>query len=259
MGNSTSNSARLFQEAQNNFMALQDNQCISTNTRDASGNVTVVVGGNVKNITGVDLEGEMNASCSINQQIVQTATSILSSQSKQLAKTVNDLFNDGVIYSQDVNSAAVTQSIMNNISNVTSNTCNAVISESLDNNIMVVYGTNSDQVIGVKDSTNSNASCAVTNMTKQDAYNRQQSSASSSATNEGMFAGIALAVIGCLILGMIVLVIFFAVGGAGIFMFGGKKKDDGEAVSGETEEGGLADINDEDTLQGILEGLTSDA
>lgn len=238
MGNSTSNSAKLFQSAVNNFLTISNNQCYAQISTGASNNVTVVVATKVDNVTGVAITGDMNASCSINQQVVQTATNILKSQSQQIAKTSNDLFNDGVLYSKDKNSTSAIQNVMNNISNFTNNTCNAVVEQKLNNNVLVVYANSAKDVIGVKSGANTNATCSIYNMARQDSYNALQGNSNQSAQNQGMFVAIALAIMGCLMLGLIIIVVIFAVGGAGIFLLGGKKKSKGEDKEEGDEDGG---------------------
>lgn len=253
MGNSTSNSAKLVQRAVNNFLTVNDNQCYAETSKTATGNVTVIVTGKVNNVTGVALTGDMNASCSINQQVVQTATSILKSQSQQIAKTSNDLFNDGLLYSQDKNSASAIQGIMNNISNFTNNTCNAVVDEQLNNNVLVVYANSANDVVGVKSGTNTNATCTISNMARQDAYNTLQGNNNQTAKNQGMFVAIALAIMGCLMIGLIIIVVIFAMGGAGIFLLGGHKKGEGAAAEDESAEGETQD-DKIDEIENYFEG-----
>lgn len=247
MGNSTSNSASLVQSAFNNFLSTSDNNCFSKNSITVSGNNVVVVadpGAKIGNVNAIDITGYNNASCSINQQIVQTATSILAAQSSQIAKTSNDLFNDGVIYSQDVNSASALQTIMNNITNITSNTCNSIVDTTAQNNNIVVYassGATVGNIKGISVDSNQSSTCTISNITKQDAYNQQQGGLSQLAKNEGMFVAIALAVIACCLIGLIIIIVIFAVGGAGIFLLGGKKPP-------KTEEGGASPMSEEEAL-----------
>src|SRR3990167_4578056 len=221
MGNSTSNSAKLTQTAVNNFLSTSENSCTAVVNTNVSGNNIVNVaqpGAKIGNVNGIDIQGNNNASCSINQQILQTATSILAAQSSQIAKTSNDLFNDGVIYSQDVNSASALQTIMNNITNVTSNTCNATVDTKVQNNNIVLFaatGSKVGNIQGISIDSNQTSVCTVSNIAKQDAYNQQQGGLSQTAKNVGMFVAVT-----------------FAVGGAGIFMMGGKKPKGGEGEGG---------------------------
>lgn len=234
MGNTTSNSSSLVQTAVNNFLSTNDNNCTSVANTNVSGNNIVVVadpGAKLGNFNGIDISGNNNASCSINQQIVQTATSILAAQSTQIAKTANDLFNDGVIYSNDVNSASALQTIMNNITSVTSNTCNSIVNTEVQNNNIVLYaskGAKVGNIKGISVDSNQTSACTVSNIAKQDAYNQQQGGFDQTAKNEGMFVAIALAVVGCALIGLIIIIVIFAVGGAGIFLLGGKKPPKGE-------------------------------
>lgn len=226
MGNSTSNSTKIKQQVQNNLLSVQDNQCFAKSDVSASGNTVFFNGGKYGNATAVAITGDMNVSCSINQQIVQSATSILQSQANQVAKTTNDLFNDGVIFSKTKTSASILQSIINNFSNISTNTCNAIVSLNANNNTVIANGTQAGNFIGVSVNSNPNATCAITNLSSQDAYNRQQGNVDQSAKSTGMFVTIILAILTCLTIGVIVIVIIFAVGGAGVLIVGGKKKGD---------------------------------
>lgn len=253
MGGSTSNSAELIQSAANNFMSMNVNDCFAQDNTLIKNTNTIIANSRVGNYTGVKVAGRMNASCSINQQIVQTATNILVAQATQIAKTASDLFNDGVIYKKDSNSASVLQSIINNITSVTSNTCNAQVSTEVDNTNTVVYGSSVNNLTGVDVSSNPNASCAISNMSKQDAYNRQQGGLQQTAKSVGMFVMIALAIMGCLIIGLIIIVVIFAAGGAGIFILGSKKP----APAAPSSEGGEDKETKLETEEAFLKALTS--
>lgn len=223
MGSSTSNSVKIKQEVQNNLMSLNNNQCFSTTGVSASNNNVFFIGGSAKNLTGVEIKGNLNSSCSINQQVVQSATSILKSQAQQTAQTANDLFNDGVLNSKTKNSSSVMQSIINNFSNISSNTCNAQIAINANNNNVVAMGTSVDNFVGVSINSNANATCAIMNLSSQDAYNQQQASVDQDAKSTGMFVAIFMAVITCVMIIVIVIVIIFAMGGLGVLLHGGKK------------------------------------
>ena len=99
----------------------------------------------------------------------------------------------------------------------------------MGNNTVIANGTQAGNFIGVSVNSNPNATCAITNLSSQDAYNRQQANNDQTAKTTGMFVTIVLAIIGCLLIGIIVIVIVFAAGGAGILIIGGKKKSEQNA------------------------------
>lgn len=188
MGSATSNTAKIKQNISNDFLSLNDNNCYATNNQSVSGNV-MNVGKDADNITAFNISGTISSACTINQQITQTLTSILTSQSDQVAKTNSDLFNGGALYSGAHNSTTVNQTIANNITSITANTCNAIVKSEIAYNTMNVAG-NAKNVNAFNINTNQTATCTINNTVDQEAYNSVQSKVQNSATSIGMMSSI---------------------------------------------------------------------
>ncbi len=221
MGNTTSNSTSIKQDTQNNFLTVNNNTCSAFTSVDQSNNVVNAT--NVKgDVTLFTITGNVSASCAINQQVTQSATTILAAQAQQTSKTETDFFNDGVLYSGASNSANIQQSISNNMTSINSNTCNSQVLVSQDSNTVNLSGVGGN-VTAFNISADANSICSIDNTVSQDAYNSQQASVDQEAVSMGMLVAIMSALVTLAIIGLVVIVVIFGLGGFGMVMFGGKK------------------------------------
>lgn len=232
MGNSTSNSTKITEQVNNNFLNTTSNVCQANDFNTISGvvgKIEILKGSKVGDVTGVSVSGTMNASCTIDQQISQSAASILASQAQQSATTENDLFNDGVLYSQNKNSADVFQSTVNNMVNVTSNNCNSTSSSTIQNSAISIQSQGkAGNITAFAIGNDSSSTCAISNMVGQESYSNMQAGVDQEAKTMGMFVAIFSAMVSMMIIGLIAIVVLF--GGGALIM--------GISKSGKKEEGG---------------------
>lgn len=228
MGNATSNTVKVKQQITNDFMTINDNSCAASVSQTISG-VVINAQGDVKDSTIGNIQGTINAACTINQQINQTVTSILSSSAEQSAKTVSDVFNGGTIYNQTTNTADVSQTVTNNITSITSNTCNSIIENTITNVVINTAGSIEGSTL-FNITTSPTSTCAINNVVDQEAYNDVQADVQQKASTMGMFSYIGGMIALAAIIGVVGLVLIFGVGAFGkIFSGGGKSAPTAQA------------------------------
>lgn len=212
-------------EIYNNFLSLTNNSCFASDSAEIIGNqFTLECLGKCKSINVANIGGNLNATCTINQQLSQSASSIISSQLNQQAQTSSDLFNDFTLYNSSKNRANVTQTVSNNIININSNTCNSDNYAKINDNVFNIQVNNSGDISAMTITSDQNSKCAIDNMTKQETHSSVQAGIKQSAKTMGMFVAIATALFGIMMIGLIVIVIIFA-GGSVIKATSGRKKE----------------------------------
>lgn len=231
MGNSSSNSAKISEDISNNFFVSNDNNCYSDASSDIVGNTIDITCDSCNDVTGITQAGTISSSCSISQQVSQNVTNILSAQVNQLALTQNDLFNDGLIYSSVKNSSEINQNVTNNITNINSNTCNAISTNSVSyNNVSMQLGS-ANNVTGINVNTDVSGSCSINNIVGQSSKSKLDAHSSQKAHIEGMFVAIAVAIVSCMMIGLIIILVLF---GGGVLFYGSKsvmsKKDSSDGA-----------------------------
>ena len=198
MGSVTSNTARIKQTVTNDFLSVNENNCVAYANQEISGN-TINIAGDFNNGTLFNQSGSISAACTINQQITQTVTSILSSQAEQVAKTNSDFMNGFSLYNGAHNTFNTNQTVTNNIASISANTCNATINSKTTSNVINVGGS-ANNINAFNINTNQTATCTINNTVDQEAYNHVQAKVQQSATTVGMFTGIiTIIVIGIII------------------------------------------------------------
>lgn len=227
MGNNTSNTTKIQQDVSNNFFSSNTNDCYASASSTITGTNTVITStGKVKgDINTNTIQGTISASCSLVQQTNQSVTNILKAQAGQTASTVNDLFNDGVLFSQDKNSVDMSQSITNNITSINSNTCNAIASADISyTNVVIAVNDVGGSINTNSINTDVNGTCSITNTTSQEAKNTSDASAEQDSQNMGMFSAFFMMIVSLCVLAIVCLFLFFG-GGALIYGMSGKKKE----------------------------------
>lgn len=199
MGSATSNTVKIKQNISNDFLTINDNNCVAYNGNSISGNV-VNFGGDLSDSEFFNISGTISAACTINQQITQTITSILTSQSDQVAKTSSDFMNGFTLFKGAFNSFNTNQTVTNNITQISSNTCNATIKSDVTSNVMNVAG-NGKNIKAFNINTNQTATCTINNTVDQEAYNavqaKVQQEAKTTSTFVALAAVIAIAIVVC--------------------------------------------------------------
>ncbi len=108
------------------------------------------------------------------------------------------------------------------MTSINSNTCNPQVLVSQDSNTVNLSGVGGN-VTAFNISADANSICSIDNTVSQDAYNSQQASVDQEAVSMGMLVAIMSALVTLAIIGLVVIVVIFGLGGFGMVMFGGKK------------------------------------
>lgn len=203
------NTTRIKNESTNNMLTVNENNCVAYNGASITGN-TLNIGGNADGITVFNISGVLNAACTINQQIIQSAVSVITSTSDQYVKNSTDIFSF-FTPSFGANTVWMNQTVTNNITSITSNTCNAIITEEISNNTINVAG-NANNIDAFNISTNSTATCTINNTVNQEAYNDLQSDVQQTVISLGMFAAMMSAMVTVAIICVIAFVIVAGLG-----------------------------------------------
>lgn len=229
MASDTSNSASIKQSVYNDFYSLNENSCFAQSSITQSGNV-INIDGTVGGDVGIVASGTVDQICLINQQINQSITDILTAQAQQTNTTVSDLMNDLNAFDGEQNSVQFQQSIYNNMTQISSNTCSANNTIVQDNNIINVGTTG---IVGgdvlLQATSNVSNNCTLNNLVNQTAFNNLQAKSDQTNVELGMMSLVIIAVVVLVIVGAIVLVILHSRGGFGAVVSGGEKGEGGEA------------------------------
>ena len=232
MVSSTTNTANLQQTFMNNILQSNQENCIASTTNSANNNIVIVNGANIKgNFTGVSSTTSTDASCLMVSNMENSVSNILSATIKQTNISETDWFN-GFQFTKEKNTFNISQTVVNNISQITQSTCSSNTTSSTNNNyVYVATGTNiGGDFVGVTNAASSSANCSINNVMKNTTYNQAQANADQSNTVKGMFVSIVSAIV--LIIGIIVItvIILFSVGAlgsaglVGYGVFGGKSE-----------------------------------
>ena len=214
-------SVSITQRVTNSYLDATQNQCYSSNSGTIEGN-TANIGGDAGDVTVFNISGSMNSTCTINQQIVQTVTSMLQAASNQNNSTTEGL--GGLLQiAGNFNSTDIHQSIMNSITNLTTNTCVATNTNNIENNVLNVAG-NTGNINAFNINSDTNAVCTVTNMVSQVASNQTSANNDQSNIIDSSMLSILTTVIILAIIGFVIVAVLFGAGFLGFEMVGSKKK-----------------------------------
>lgn len=233
MGNSTSNSSKIYNSVYNNFLSVNQNECYANTSNEIINNsFNLECLGKCKNIVVGNIGGNINTYCTVSQQLSQSAVTSLSSQIEQQAKIENDLFNDGLIYSQSKNKSNINQTSVSNMVNINSNTCNSETYDVIGNNVFNISVNNANNINAMNISADQNTKCNVDNIVKQESSNSLRAAAKQKATVVGMFALLFSGLITVMIIFIIGIVVIFA-GGSIAKVVTSSKKDTKETKNKE--------------------------
>jgi len=221
MGSASTNIANIQQDFMNNITQQSQQSCLAVSTPSSNNNVVIVNGANIGgDFTGVSQTTTTDASCLIVSNMEDSVSTILSATLSQTNTTETDWFN-GFQFTADTNQFDLTQSVVNNISQINQTTCSANNSQSSNNNY--VYLTNANvggDFVGVTTSSNASASCTMNNIMKNNTYNQGQAQDAQGNTIKGMFVAMLASfafIVGIIVIGVIIL---FAVGALGFVGYG---------------------------------------
>lgn len=225
MGNTNSNTSNIVNQVNNNFLTTTSNVCVSNASVNISGVVGTVsvLGGAKGDIDFANVDGgSVTATCSIDQQISQSAAAILSAEAEQEIEATKDFISLSIIGDKNINKSDILQSMVNNLVTSTSNNCNATASTSIVNsavNITKTGGSGNIRAFCVSNDTT--APCSISNIVAQESYADMSAKVDQRQKIVGMFSALAAAIVSIMIIGIIGLVVLF---GGGAIITGKYKK-----------------------------------
>lgn len=213
MGSTSSNSMRAVASVNQSMLNTSNNQCYSNSSVSVTGNTfNLTCTGNCNSITGINIQGSLNSTCTILQASSQLATTNIASQLDQQAIVQNDLFNDFLFYTSSSNSADLLQSVVNSNISTSSNVCvSDSYIDSTDNVVNISTGS-AGSVTGVVVSADANSSCQIQALSKMTAYNNLQAALSQKSKVMGMFVAIITVLVIGVVIVTIAIVALFATG-----------------------------------------------
>jgi len=146
----------------------------------------------------------------------------------------------------DFNSTDIHQSIMNNITNLTTNTCVATNTNNIENNVLNIGG-NAGDINAFNIDSDVNSVCTVTNMVTQVASNQTNASNTQSNIVDSSMLSIMTSVLILAIIGFVIIAVLFGAGFLGFETVGSKKKkgapdDDQTKEMGEPEDAAISQL-----------------
>lgn len=224
MGSHISNNINLQTQITNNFLQESMQTCSAHCDGNASGNV-IIIGGHAGNVD-ISARCTASASCIMTNQADSAVKNVITNITNQEITTVTDFLGD-LSFNDISNNVNINNTIANYITQITTQTCNSVSNVNANDNFIFVQSGGSAGNFSISAEGNASASCAMSNMSKIQAYNQVQNSVSQSATEIGMFAMIFIAIIAILLIGGIIFLMMFSRGSTG------------QTFDGDTIDGGL--------------------
>jgi len=165
----------------------------------------------------------------MSDQVISTIEDTLASAVTQNAKSITDLFNDGVFTNKVNNGVNIKNTLASNTTQIMQSTCQSTAAGSASNNFVYVTPTGSSRKeVLISASSNVNASCTMTNLAKSLTQNQVSNNADQKARNIGMFAYIFMVLLAIVVIGGVVLVLLAATGVLGSAFKGSGSGDSDE-------------------------------
>lgn len=217
MGTNTDESATLKQTVTNNILQSTNQVCRTSSNVQITGNAIIVSGGTVKGNVGITANGtQASAACMMSSSMNSNVSTLLSSIAQQSNTTFTDMLGD-LSFNNTNEDVDIEQAVTNNITQIMNSTCQTNSNISVSDNYIYVGDANVGGSVGI-DVSNSSAtsSCTMNNVSSAVAYNQAQASSDQSNTTIGMFALFGLAFVLILIIGGIIVLLFFSGSSRGV-------------------------------------------
>lgn len=228
MGNTTNQKARILNNIMTSTQEEISSTCSAKCDTSADNNVVIVAG----RTKGVRIEAKCTASadCIMSDQVISTIENTLASAVTQDAKSVTDLFNDGIFTNKMDSSVNIKTTIANNTTQIMQSTCQSTATGSASNNFVYVTPTGSSRKeVYISTETDAQSSCTMTNLAKSLTQNQVSNNVDQKSRNIGMFAYIFMVILAIVVVGGVVLIILGATG-----VLGSAFKGSGTGKPGET-------------------------
>lgn len=196
MGSHQSNFQREYQEIMNNLTIKSKEMCTLTTKSEASNNVVIVDHSKIKgDFNATTLVAETDGSCVLVSSTSAVAKGILEQIANQADKSATDLFGD-FSFNSNANVSDVTQSMVNNLTNIFEGTCSSSQITSTNNNFVYVTGTTIGKNFnGITNKTDNRLTCTISNVAKLAAYNQGRSKITQTASIKGFAATLIMGIV----------------------------------------------------------------
>lgn len=197
MGNSSSNSKKLYQQITNNSTQVSQQTCKVEALGTISGNTIALDGSTVNGSVGIFQKASAQASCVMATQLDTNVQNILASLTKQSSTSISSPIQ--ATFNDSSNSVDIKQEITNNLTQIISATCEATSNEFITGNVIMAKNTNVKGDVKILQESDAKANCAMTATAKVTSFNQEQEQSDQKAIMEDQITNIiALLVIGFL-------------------------------------------------------------
>lgn len=220
MGNSFSNSVNINTQVTNQILNDVTQTCNSVCDANASGNTIIINGGTVNGSINISTKCTASASCAMSNISNTAIQNIVQNMVQQEITSVTDFMGD-LDFQNLNNSININTGISNYVTQITTQTCNAV-TEVSDNDTFIYVSSGPlgeggviNGNINIAAEGNSSANCAMSNVSKVQAYNQAQNTTTQSITSIGMFVAIVAIIAVVVLIGGLIYVMMYARGAFG--------------------------------------------
>jgi hypothetical protein len=203
MGNYQTTRANSMQTITNEFLNTQNTQCIAWGEASVDDSTIIVNRSRVRNIEIV-ATGTADLGCTINQQITTTVTSQLAAQAKQESDTDSGAFQLFTNSTRSISNQS--QSLYNNVTNISNSTCGAYQSSSVDNGLIIANEVRGGR-IAISANSSASSTCTLSNMIALEAYNQGTTTVDQTIKIEAGFGGLLVIIVAIIILIAVIVVI----------------------------------------------------
>lgn len=227
---------------------VQKNQqnCIAQSVADTSGNTIIINGSTIDgNVSGTTTKTSTDATCLMTSTIEDTVENILQNVAQQNSSISSGITDFMSKRDQDID-YDLSVTVQNSILQMSEQGCvSSSISSTTNNYIYVGDSKIGGDFLGFSNDSKANASCSMTNVMKNEAYNSLQTKVDQTAKASNMFAmliGIAIIIFVLLgVVGVVVVIVF-----VGPKMLKGGQAPGGmmPGMGGEEDDEGLGDLGD---------------
>lgn len=203
MGNYQTTRSNSIQVITNDVLNSNNSQCIAWGDSTITDSTIIVNRSRVRNVEIV-ARGEADLGCTINQQINASVTSQFVSQATQDSDIDSGGFQ--LLWNTSRSVSNQSQSLYNNVTNITNSTCGAYQTSTVDNGLIIANEVRGGRIAIEADSAAS-SSCTLSNMIALEAYNQGVTTSDQTSTIEAGFGGLLIAIIAIIILIVIIVII----------------------------------------------------
>ena len=216
MGSHQSNVTSINQSFMTNISQESMSNCIATTNVDLNNNTIIVENATISgNLDGLSNATTTDATCVMVSNIQSSISNILSASIKQSASSQSGIAGD-FSWNKNTNKASLTQTVVNNISQINEQNCIASAIISVNGNYIFYDNINvGGNVSTISNTATTFSDCAMTTTMSASTTNSATASVTQSASQTGMFVAIFEALFSAMTVIAIAAIIIVAIGGLG--------------------------------------------